>query len=140
MDFNNRSVFKNQFAKSRVVSEINVTPFVDVMLVLLVIFMISAPLLVHGVKVNLPKNSAAPIIDNAKPFSLTIDENGDIFYQKQLVKFSELGDFLRTNLLSLNAKIYLRGDRNISYGDVMHVIAEINKAGYTKVALVTNNS
>lgn len=121
-------------------SDINVTPFVDVMLVLLVIFMISAPLLVNGVKVNLPKNSSAPIVESNNPFSLTINNQGEIFYQKEQIPVEEIEGFLRGHLLSLNTKIYIRGDKDISYGVVMSVIAEINRAGYSKVSLVTNSS
>ncbi|MBT4922000.1 MAG: ExbD/TolR family protein [Rickettsiales bacterium] len=121
-------------------SDINVTPFVDVMLVLLVIFMISAPLLVHGVNVNLPKNSEAPAIDSNDPFTLTVNNKGQIFYQKKRVAFNNLHSFLKDNALSLNTKIYIKGDKKISYGEVMRVIAEINGAGYSKVALVTTKT
>ncbi|MBL6785426.1 MAG: ExbD/TolR family protein [Rickettsiales bacterium] len=124
----------------KVMSEINVTPFVDVMLVLLVIFMISAPLLVHGVNVNLPKNSKAPPIDSSDPFTLTVTEQGKIFYKKKQISFNKLKSFLKDNALSLNTKIYVKGDKKISYGEVMRVIAEVNKAGYSKVALVTTKT
>jgi|SaaInlStandDraft_7_1057024.scaffolds.fasta_scaffold12346_4 biopolymer transport protein TolR len=140
-------IFKTKYAslysgrKARtVMSDINVTPFVDVMLVLLVIFMISAPLLVHGVNVNLPKNSEAPAIDSNDPFTLTVNNKGQIFYQKKRVAFNNLHSFLKDNALSLNTKIYIKGDKKISYGEVMRVIAEINGAGYSKVALVTTKT
>ncbi|MBT4989054.1 MAG: protein TolR [Rickettsiales bacterium] len=121
-------------------SDINVTPFVDVMLVLLVVFMISAPLLVHGVNVNLPKNSQAPAIDSNDPFTLTVNNKGKIFYKKKSVSLKKLHSFLKDNALSLNTKIYVKGDKKISYGQVMRVIAEINRAGYSKVALVTTKT
>ena len=83
-------IFKTKYSnlysnrkKTSVMSDINVTPFVDVMLVLLVVFMISAPLLVHGVNVNLPKNSEAPAIDSSDPFTLTVNKKGKIFYKKK---------------------------------------------------------
>ncbi len=140
-------IFKTKYAnlysgrKARtVMSDINVTPFVDVMLVLLVVFMISAPLLVHGVNVNLPKNSQAPAIDSNDPFTLTVNNKGKIFYKKKPVSLQKLHSFLKDNALSLNTKIYIKGDKKISYGQVMRVIAEINRAGYSKVALVTTKT
>jgi biopolymer transport protein TolR len=140
-------IFKTKYAnlysgrKARaVMSDINVTPFVDVMLVLLVVFMISAPLLVHGVNVNLPKNSQAPAIDSNDPFTLTVNNKGKIFYKKKSVSLKKLHSFLKDNALSLNTKIYVKGDKEISYGQVMRVIAEINRAGYSKVALVTTKT
>ena len=140
-------IFKTKYAnlysgrKARaVMSDINVTPFVDVMLVLLVVFMISAPLLVHGVNVNLPKNSQAPAIDSNDPFTLTVNNKGKIFYKKKSVSLKKLHSFLKDNALSLNTKIYVKGDKKISYGQVMRVIAEINRAGYSKVALVTTKT
>lgn len=138
-----KTKYSNLYSDRRertVKSDINVTPFVDVMLVLLVVFMISAPLLVHGVKVSLPKNSEAPPIDSNDPFTLTVNSKGKIFYQKQEVAFNKLHSFLKDNALSLNTKIYIKGDKEIAYGEVMRVIAEINRAGYTKVALVTTKT
>jgi biopolymer transport protein TolR len=140
-------IFKTKYSnlysnrkKTSVMSDINVTPFVDVMLVLLVVFMISAPLLVHGVNVNLPKNSEAPAIDSSDPFTLTVNSKGRIFYKKKQIKFQKLASFLKDNALSLNTKIYVKGDKKIAYGEVMRVIAEINRAGYSKVALVTSKT
>ena len=123
-----------------VMGDINVTPFIDVMLVLLVIFMISAPLLVGGVNINLPENSKAQAVDSQNPFSLTITKKGAIYHEDVKIPFSKIKKFLKNNILSKNTKIYIKGDRDISYGGVMKLIAEINEAGYKKVSLITDNS
>ena len=120
-----------------VISAINVTPFVDVMLVLLVIFMISAPLLVKGVNINLPENGSAPPLDSNNPFTLSISDEGKIYYEKKEILFIELQKFITSNLLSQNSRIYIRGDQSINYGRIMQVISAINEAGYKKVSLVT---
>lgn len=139
-------LFRTKYAKlyetrpdQEVMSAINVTPFIDVMLVLLVVFMISAPLLVNGVNINLPENSSAPAIDNQNPFTLTITDKGEVFYDDKVVPFSELKSFMKENVLSQNTRIYVRGDRGLNYGMVMSLIAKINSAGYGKVSLVTDN-
>ena len=139
-------IFKTKYSASydrkpsnEVMGNINVTPFIDVMLVLLVVFMISAPLLVNGVNINLPQNSAAPAIDSQTPFTLTVTKEGKIFYDKEQIALSRLKSFVRKNILSQNTRIYIRGDKNISYGRVMKIIAEINSAGYKKVSLVTES-
>jgi len=139
-------IFKTKYAalyerKSRneVMGSINVTPFIDVMLVLLVVFMISAPLLVNGVNVNLPENAAAPAIDSQTPFTLTVNSNGAIYYEERKIPFSGIKKFVRENVLSKNTRIYIRGDKSISYGKVMKIIAEVNAAGYKKVSLVTES-
>jgi biopolymer transport protein TolR len=123
----------------QVMSNINVTPFIDVMLVLLVIFMVSAPLLVNGLNVNLPDNNAAPALDVQKPFIITVTKDSKIFYQKKEVELADLGVFVTDNLLSKNSRIYVRGDQELSYGMVMKVISKVNKVGYKKVSLVTDN-
>lgn len=133
------SSFHTRRHHNRVVSDINITPFVDVMLVLLIVFMISAPLLVSGINVNLPKNDAAPVVDSQDPFIISVTQDGKIFYDKKEIDFSALKLFIKENVLSQNNKIYIRGDKNISYGDVMNIITEINRAGYHKVSLVTEN-
>ena len=124
--------------KKNLMNEINVTPFVDVMLVLLIIFMITAPLLTTGVKVNLPKSNANQISEKKEPITITINKNGEIFLQnkpikpkKLIIKLSEL------KKQDKNLKIYIRGDREINYGKIMKLMGEINQAGFKKVALVT---
>ncbi len=139
-------IFKTKYSSlyerkqdNEIMYNINVTPFIDVMLVLLIVFMISAPLLVNGVNINLPQNSAAPAIDSQTPFTLTVTKTGKIFYEKKQISMKQIKRFVRENVLSKNTRIYIRGDQNISYGRVMKIIAEINAAGYKKVSLVTES-
>lgn len=121
----------------KAMSEINVTPFVDVMLVLLIVFMVTAPLLNVGVPVDLPKSSARSMAEDQKPIEVTVDQNGAIFLGDVEVKLAEL--VARLVAITDNrsdARIYVRGDRKLDYGRVMEVIGAINGAGFTKVALV----
>jgi biopolymer transport protein TolR len=132
--------FYSNVKEQKVIGTINVTPFVDVMLVLLIIFMVSAPLLVTGVNVNLPSNAAAPAIDQQNPFSLAISANGKITHEEQIIELDDIESFVKANVLSKTTKILVKGDRNVDYGMVMKVISRINKAGYKKVALATESS
>ena len=130
---------KGRFARGRYqpMAEINVTPFVDVMLVLLIIFMVAAPLLNVGVPVDLPKTEAKPITGQDEPLVVSVDAKGDIFLQDTKVGQDELLPRLRA--ISANKpdqRIFVRGDKAISYGRVMEVMGMINGAGFTKVALV----
>lgn len=126
-------------SKYRPLAEINVTPFVDVMLVLLIVFMVTAPLLTSGIKVDLPKASAKALPEDDKPIEVTIDHSGAIFLQETKMGSSELVP----RLLAIagnrrDMRIYVRGDMNLSYGSVMAIIGKINKAGFTKVALIAD--
>ena len=124
--------------KREPISEINVTPFVDVMLVLLVIFMITAPLLTTGIKINLPESSAKVISEKKEPVTVTIKRNGDIFLQKKKINQKELVKKLfELKKLNEDLKIYIRGDKDLNYGQVIRLMGTINKAGFKKVALVT---
>jgi biopolymer transport protein TolR len=118
-------------------SEINVTPFVDVMLVLLIVFMVTAPLLTVGVPIDLPDAQARPLPEDTKPLEVSIDQNGAIFLEDTPVGKAELVARLKaiTNNKA-DARIYVRGDQSLSYGTIMEVIGSINGAGFTKVALV----
>ena len=128
----------------KVLSEINVTPFVDVMLVLLVIFMVTTPILYQGVDVNLPKASSKPIpsIQNEKKVVVTIDKNGDLFIEKTQYSMSELKLEVR-NLILQDGKnlkqeqVFLRADSNVPYGTVVKVMSEIKKAGVENLGLIT---
>ena len=119
-------------------SEINVTPMVDVMLVLLVIFMVTAPLLTVGVQVNLPKIKAAIIQGQDEPLAITVDAEGKVYLQETEIDLESLVPRLAA-ITSNNpdVRIFLRGDAAINYGRVMEVMGTINAAGYRKVALVT---
>ena len=119
-------------------SEINVTPMVDVMLVLLVIFMVAAPMMTTGVTVDLPDSKASPIAGQDEPLSVSVTSDGKIYIQKAKVELKDL----QTKLKSItgekkDTRIFVRGDKNIDYGKIMQVVGEINAAGFGKVALVT---
>ena len=124
--------------KRELISEINVTPFVDVMLVLLVIFMITAPLLTTGIKVNLPESTAKVISEKEEPVTVSIKKNGEIFLQKKKINKDELiKKLFELKKLNDDLKIYIRGDKDLNYGQVINLMGTINKAGFKKVALVT---
>ena len=122
-------------------ADINVTPLVDVMLVLLIIFMVTAPLLTAGVPVNLPDSKAKPLDQDQQPTEISIDEAGRIFIAKEPVSQDALG----ARLDAIAAKgaggqppqVFLRADRGLDYGRVMRVMGELNRAGLNRVALVT---
>lgn len=121
-------------------SEINVTPFVDVMLVLLIIFMVTAPLLVAGVPINLPDSRAKALDQGEKPVQISLDTDGRLFIDTKEVQPADLPARLSAIKSSGDAQgphVYLRADRGLDYGEVMRVMGEINRAGLTRVALVT---
>lgn len=121
----------------RPMAEINVTPFVDVMLVLLIVFMVAAPLLTAGIQVDLPKAAARPLPQDSKPLEISIDHEGAIFLADTAIGIDELVPRL-TAIVGTNrdTRIYVRGDTKLDYGQVMQVIGVINRAGFTRVALV----
>lgn len=125
---------------SQPMSEINVTPFVDVMLVLLIVFMVAAPLLTSGVPIDLPKTQAKALNIDTKPITISIDENGALFLQEDEVAVVELEAKLAA-LTQVRAgfdeRILVRGDRTSNYGVIMKVMGTINAAGYKKIGLVT---
>lgn len=122
-------------------SEINVTPMVDVMLVLLVIFMVTAPLLTTGIPVNLPKTHASALTDPVEPLTLNITTEGKIFIQDTEVPMENLTErLLAITSNNPEAPIYVRGDKALSYGDIMRIMGIIGSAGFTKVALLTDPS
>jgi len=123
---------------SRIMTDINVTPMVDVMLVLLVIFMVAAPLLTVGVEVDLPKTSAAQLPGKDEPIAVTVKSDGEIYLQNTQIPLESLVPRLNAILKeNPDPRIFVRGDRSINYGRVMEVMGTINAAGYHKVALVT---
>jgi biopolymer transport protein TolR len=121
----------------RPMSEINVTPMVDVMLVLLIVFMVAAPLLTVGVPVDLPKSQAKEINDTKEPLVVTINAEGDIFVQETKIDSDGLTAKLQaiTNA-NPEAPIFVRGDKGINYGRVMEVMGLISSAGFTRVSLI----
>jgi len=127
--------------QTRLMSEINVTPFVDVMLVLLIIFMVTAPLLTVGVKVDLPKTKASVVEGSDEPLAVSIDAGGNIFIQETAIDLDGLVP--RLEAITGNnpdVRIFVRGDQAINYGRVMTVMGRINAAGYKRVALVTRRA
>lgn len=128
---------KNFPKKNKSISQINVTPFVDVMLVLLIVFMITAPLLTVGVSVDLPKTKAAQLNSKGDPIVLSIKKNGDLYIQERIIKPDQL--LFRLKAISSgnkNLRIYVRGDKDVPYGIVLKTIANIKGSGFKKVALV----
>jgi len=122
----------------RPMSEINVTPFVDVMLVLLIIFMITAPLLTAGVQVDLPKTTAKAISGKDEPLTVTVNKDGQIYLQETELEIEALAPRLQAITgNNPDVRIFVRGDKAISYGRVMEVMGTVNAAGFKKVALIT---
>lgn len=121
-------------------SEINVTPMVDVMLVLLVIFMVTAPLLTTGVEVDLPEAGTTALKGEDEPLAVTVDAQGRVFIQDTEITLGALAAKLDAIAgRNPDVRIFVRGDRSIGYGRVMEVVAAINAAGYGRVALVTES-
>ena len=124
-------------SRYRPMAEINVTPMVDVMLVLLIVFMVTAPLMTTGVNVDLPKTDASPVNSDAKPLSVSIKNNGDIYLGDDAVTLDQL--VAKLQAASQNdptRRIFVRGDEHIDYGRVMQVMGQITSGGFTKVALL----
>ena len=121
-------------------SEINVTPFVDVMLVLLIVFMVTAPLLTVGVPVDLPKvKTASALTDQKDPIEITIKFDGTLYLGESEVEVENLiPRLIAITDQNTEARIYVRGDRVVSYGRIMEIMSLINSIGYVKVALVTS--
>jgi biopolymer transport protein TolR len=123
-----------------IMSEINVTPMVDVMLVLLIIFMVSAPLLTVGVPIDLPQSQAKSIDQDQKPLTVSVNDKGQVFLQDSEIPVDELVAKLKAVTDArggLDERIYVRGDRKVDYGTVMKVMGRLSAAGFRRVALVT---
>lgn len=126
----------------RPMSDINVTPFVDVMLVLLVVFMVTAPLLTSGVDINLPRSDAKPITEeDNKPLEVSISLEGEIFVGETEVKRDRLINLLEAMTKdNPDRRIFIRADQALNYGNVMDILGALNKAGFRKVALLSEPS
>jgi biopolymer transport protein TolR len=119
-------------------SEINVTPFVDVMLVLLIIFMVAAPLLTVGVPIDLPETQAQALNSETQPITISINERGQVFLQETEIPVDEVVAKLQAIATTgYDERIYVRGDKTADYGTVMRVMARISSAGYRNIGLVT---
>ncbi|MDD9910543.1 MAG: protein TolR [Ahrensia sp.] len=120
------------------ISEINVTPFVDVMLVLLIIFMVAAPLLTVGVPIDLPESQARQLNSETQPITVSVREGGQIFLQETEITYEELVPKLSAIAKNgVEERLYVRGDRATDYGTVMRIMGALNQAGYRKIGLVT---
>jgi biopolymer transport protein TolR len=129
---------RSRGVRRRTFNEINVTPFVDVMLVLLIIFMVTAPMLTAGVEVELPESAASPLKGSDERLALSINKSGDIYLQETKVQLEDI----QAKLVAIagenrEAQIVVRGDQGIDYGLVMQVAGEVSAAGFTKIALET---
>ncbi|RPI77375.1 MAG: protein TolR [Desulfobacteraceae bacterium] len=122
----------------RYMADINVTPLVDVMLVLLIIFMVTAPMMMQGVDVNLPKTKTTNIKTEEDPFQVSINKKGEIFLESKKIKLEEVEVKIKSIFKYREEKeVLLRADKDIAYGIVIKVLAEINRAGISKVGIVT---
>jgi biopolymer transport protein TolR len=121
-------------------AEINVTPMVDVMLVLLIIFMVSAPLLTVGVSVDLPQTQAKSLDQDKEPLAVSVNDKGEVYLQNTQIAVDELVAKLKAITETrggLDERIFVRGDRKVDYGTVMRVMGRLSAAGFKRVALVT---
>jgi biopolymer transport protein TolR len=121
-------------------SEINVTPMVDVMLVLLIIFMVSAPLLTVGVPIDLPQSEAKSLDQDKEPLTVSVNDKGEVYLQNSEIKVDELVEKLKAVAAArggTEARVYVRGDKKVDYGTMMKVMGRLSGAGFHRVALVT---
>ncbi|MGC1694691.1 MAG: protein TolR [Pseudolabrys sp.] len=126
--------------RRKVMSEINVTPMVDVMLVLLIIFMVSAPLLTVGVPIDLPQSQAKSLDQDKEPLTISVNDKGQVFLQNAEIKTEDLLPKLQAVADArggTEARIYVRGDKKVDYGTMMQVMGRLSSAGFHRVALVT---
>jgi len=131
---------KRKHHRQRVMSEINVTPMVDVMLVLLIIFMVSAPLLTVGVPLDLPQTQAKTLDQDKEPLTVSVNTKGEVYLQNTEIPLDELVPKLKAiteERGGAEERIFVRGDRQVDYGTVMKVMGRISAAGFRRVALVT---
>ena len=130
--------FKLRSSKKEPISEINVTPFVDVMLVLLIIFMVTAPLLTVGVQVDLPETSADTLPEETEPLTLTINAKGEIFIQETKVEYEKIiAKIMAVSNNRTDTRIFVRGDKTINYGRVLEIMGILSGSGFTNVALIS---
>ena len=134
------TVGKRRHSRRPVMAEINVTPMVDVMLVLLIIFMVSAPLLTVGVPIDLPQTRAKSLDQDKEPLTISVNTKGEVYLQNSEIKMEELIVKLQAITQARGGsdeRIYVRGDKKVDYGTVMRVMGRLSAAGFRRVALVT---
>jgi biopolymer transport protein TolR len=128
-------------SRYRPLAEINVTPMVDVMLVLLIIFMVTAPLMTSGVSVDLPKANAQPINNDSKPLTVSVRANGDVYLQDELVPLPDVVTKLKAIAENNpDRRIFVRGDKDLPYGRIMELMGIITQGGFTHVALLAEQT
>ena len=128
---------KKNYHSRKSISEINVTPFVDVMLVLLIIFMVTAPLLTAGIKINLPESASVLKNEKNDPVTVSMNSKGEIYIKKKISPDDLIKRLIALKGQNKDLKIYIKGDKNLNYGKIMDLMSFINKSGFKKVALVT---
>jgi biopolymer transport protein TolR len=135
----NGSSGRRKRRRLRPMSEINVTPFVDVMLVLLIVFMVAAPLMTVGVPIDLPETTARPLEGDREPLAVSVDSSGRVFLQDSEVSLDDLvPQLVAIAEAGYDERVFVRGDRNVDYGTVMRVMGRLNAAGFRRIALVTD--
>ena len=134
------TIGRRRRSRRPVMAEINVTPMVDVMLVLLIIFMVSAPLLTVGVPIDLPQSQAKSLDQDKDPLTLSVNDKGKVYLQNEEISLDDLVAKLEAVAQARggkDARVYVRGDKNANYGDMMQVMGRLSSAGFHRVALVT---
>jgi biopolymer transport protein TolR len=122
-------------------AEINITPFVDVMLVLLIIFMVAAPLLIQGVPVDLPSTSAGKLSQTKKPMVVTLNGQGNLYIRdEQVTSTALIGRLAEIRAAEGDTVVYVRADQSVAYGDVMEILGRVGEAGYARVSLLSKPS
>jgi biopolymer transport protein TolR len=129
--------FSNRSGTKPSMSEINVTPLVDVVLVLLIVFMVTAPILQTGIEVNLPRTQTVADVDPEQRAVITISREELLFYRSGMVNFNQLGDLLRRDVGNTNRPIFLQADEDVRWKTIVAVVDEIRLSGYTAINLVT---
>lgn len=131
--------FETKFSKKRrIISDINITPFVDVLLVLLIIFMVAAPMMTSSINVDLPGGTANPLNEKTQPISISVKADGSIFLQEEQIKITALpSKLLSLTNNNLSNKIHVRADKKLDYGRVMEVVKTVSSTGFNQVVLVT---
>ena len=131
--------FQSNRKRRAILSEINITPMVDVMLVLLVIFMITSPMMVTGIDVDLPEIKHSPIAAEDEPLTVSVNSKGSIYVGETEINLEELSSkVIAITKEKFDTRIFVKGDKNVYYGKVVEVIGELNSAGFSRVALITN--
>jgi biopolymer transport protein TolR len=131
--------FESKFSKKRrIISDINITPFVDVLLVLLIIFMVAAPMMTSSINVDLPGGTTNPLNEKTQPISISVKADGSIFLQEEQIKITALpSKLLSLTNNNLSNKIHVRADKKLDYGRVMEVVKTVSSTGFNQVVLVT---